>query len=226
MTADSDGFLGRWARRKALARNGVKLSPEPARVELPAAPVAPVPAAGNPVQPASVDDVALPAARGLDAGAPPVDSEQPAPTLADAQQLTPASDFRPFVARTVAPEVRNTAFRKLFADPRFNVMDGLDIYIDDYSRPDPLPLEVARELLAAQFPQALAGRTTQAATLPACGSQAAAAVETHAVDSAPDPSDALPRADAAQNGAGPSGCAGSASTDDSQRDHLSTDPQE
>jgi hypothetical protein len=29
--------------------------------------------------------------------------------------------------------------RKLFSDPRFNVMDGLDIYIDDYSKPDPMP---------------------------------------------------------------------------------------
>ncbi|HEX5389658.1 MAG TPA: DUF3306 domain-containing protein, partial [Burkholderiaceae bacterium] len=33
----------------------------------------------------------------------------------------------------------------------FNVMDGLDIYIDDYSKPDPLPLELARKLTSAQF---------------------------------------------------------------------------
>jgi hypothetical protein len=26
-------------------------------------------------------------------------------------------------------------------DPRFNVMDGLDVYIDDYSKPDPIPEE-------------------------------------------------------------------------------------
>ncbi len=76
----------------------------------------------------------------------------PPPTLQEAQQLTPASDFRPFVARAVAPEVRNAAFKQLFTDPHFNLMDGLDIYIDDYSRPDPLPLAVARELLAAHFP--------------------------------------------------------------------------
>jgi hypothetical protein len=29
--------------------------------------------------------------------------------------------------------------KTLFSDPHFNVMDGLDIYIDDYSKPDPLP---------------------------------------------------------------------------------------
>jgi hypothetical protein len=39
----------------------------------------------------------------------------------------------------VDPGVRRAALKKLFADPRFNVMDGLDTYIDDYSKPDPLP---------------------------------------------------------------------------------------
>ena len=29
--------------------------------------------------------------------------------------------------------------KKLFADPHYNVMDGLDVYIDDYSKPDPIP---------------------------------------------------------------------------------------
>ena len=27
----------------------------------------------------------------------------------------------------------------LFSDPQFNVMDGLDTYIDDYSKPDLIP---------------------------------------------------------------------------------------
>ena len=29
--------------------------------------------------------------------------------------------------------------KTLFADPHFNVMDGLDIYIDDYSLSEPIP---------------------------------------------------------------------------------------
>jgi hypothetical protein len=33
--------------------------------------------------------------------------------------------------------VRNAALKKLFTDPHFNVMDGLDVYIDDYGKPDP-----------------------------------------------------------------------------------------
>ena len=41
--------------------------------------------------------------------------------------------------------------KKLFADPHFNVMDGLDIYIDDYSKPDPIPTPMLRQLASAKF---------------------------------------------------------------------------
>jgi len=41
--------------------------------------------------------------------------------------------------------------KKLFTDPHFNVMDGLDTYIDDYSQPDPLPLAMLRQMASAQF---------------------------------------------------------------------------
>jgi hypothetical protein len=39
----------------------------------------------------------------------------------------------------VDPAVQQAALKKMFTDPHFNIMDGLDIYIDDYSKPDPLP---------------------------------------------------------------------------------------
>jgi predicted phosphate transport protein (TIGR00153 family) len=38
-----------------------------------------------------------------------------------------------------ADQVLREALRSLFQDPHFNVMDGLDVYIDDYSKPDPIP---------------------------------------------------------------------------------------
>jgi hypothetical protein len=41
--------------------------------------------------------------------------------------------------------------KKLFADPHFNVMDGLDIYIDDYSIPSPLSEQDLKKMVAAQF---------------------------------------------------------------------------
>ena len=84
----------------------------------------------------------------------PSSAPQPGPqdpaTLEQAQRLTPQDDFRAFVRPEVAPEVRNTAMRQLFSDPHFNVMDGLDIYIDDYNRPDPLPLDDLKRMVSAQ----------------------------------------------------------------------------
>ncbi len=125
-------FLSRWSRRKAADRRG-EPEPGPAQPadELPAAHVAPAPA------PTSV------------ATAEPVPDAPPPPTLEDAARLTPADDFAPFVAQGVDEAVKRAALKKLFADPHFNVMDGLDTYIDDYSQSDPIPPEMLRELRQA-----------------------------------------------------------------------------
>jgi len=79
------------------------------------------------------------------------DAPLPAPTLADVESLTPQSDFTRFVRPDVPPDVKNAAMKKLFSDPHFNVMDGLDVYIDDYGKPDPLPPEMLRQLASAEF---------------------------------------------------------------------------
>jgi Protein of unknown function (DUF3306) len=78
-------------------------------------------------------------------------ADLPAPTLDDAQALTPESDFKRFMQKDVDANVKNTALKKLWADPRFNVQDGLDIYIDDYSKPDPLPEGMLAKLAHAGF---------------------------------------------------------------------------
>jgi hypothetical protein len=39
----------------------------------------------------------------------------------------------------VDPTVKGQALKTLFSDPALYPMDGLDVYIDDYSKPDPLP---------------------------------------------------------------------------------------
>jgi hypothetical protein len=49
------------------------------------------------------------------------------------------SDFRVFMHAKVDEGIRRAALKKLFSDPRFNVMDGLDVYIDDYTKEDPIP---------------------------------------------------------------------------------------
>lgn len=61
-------------------------------------------------------------------------------------QLGPDSDFGLFLREEVSEAVRRKAMKTLFADPHFNVMDGLDIYIDDYSISDPIPDEMMATL--------------------------------------------------------------------------------
>jgi hypothetical protein len=72
-------------------------------------------------------------------------------TLQDANALNPQSDFKPFMAQQVTPEVRNAAMKKLFSDPHYNIMDGLDTYIDDYTKSDPIPETMLRQMVGAQF---------------------------------------------------------------------------
>ena len=106
----SDDFLSRWSRLKREARK----APEDA-AQAPRPPeAAPMPAAAPPGPPEPVP-------------LPPIES------------LTPESDFAPFMQGKVDPALRSQALKTLFSDPRYNVMDGLDTYIADYSIADPLP---------------------------------------------------------------------------------------
>lgn len=73
-------------------------------------------------------------------------AQEVAPTLEDVLKLTQDSDFSAYVKPGIDPEVQKAAMQKLFSDPRYNVMDGLDIYIDDYSKPDPIPLEMLKRM--------------------------------------------------------------------------------
>ena len=141
MTDAAGGFFDRWSRRKLEQR---------------VAPAAEVPEAADQADRAIADPRDLAGGRVAsaprDARAAPTGTPAPElPTLADAERLTPDSDFKPFVARGVAPGVRNAAMKKLFADPHFNVMDGLDTYIDDYSVSDPIPVAMLRQMASAKF---------------------------------------------------------------------------
>src|SRR6185503_11209402 len=62
------------------------------------------------------------------------DPNAPAPELPPLEKLTFDSDYQAFFHPKVGEDVRRAALKKLFSDPRFNVMDGLDVYIDDYSK--------------------------------------------------------------------------------------------
>jgi uncharacterized protein DUF3306 len=127
-----ENFLRRWSRRKH----------ESAREE-----VRPEPAAS----PASAPAVQPPAT-----AAPAAPPEQVAelPPLESLKGL--ASDYKEFLDPAVEENLRRSALKKLFHDPHFNVMDGLDVYIDDYSRPDPIPESMLKKLVHAKrllFPE-------------------------------------------------------------------------
>jgi hypothetical protein len=130
-----DGFLSRWSRRKAQARRAAAVSAQ---------------ATATPEVEITSDETK--------SGPTPVKVEptdpqrgEPLPTLADVAQLTPESDFTRFFAGGVDAKVKNAALGKLFADPHFNVMDGLDVYIDDYGRPDPVPASMLAKIAQAKF---------------------------------------------------------------------------
>ena len=135
--ADDAGFLSRWSQRKALARRGPVAEPAPAPAEHALEPVAlaDLPAQGPPAQPPEAEPAPV---------APPL------PTLADVALLQRDSDFSRFVAPGIDEGVKRAAMKKLFADPHFNVMDGLDTYIDDYGKPDPIGLAMLRQMAQAK----------------------------------------------------------------------------
>lgn len=150
MTRDADeGFFSRWSRRKAEVREQQKpATPPTSRIahDEPATPVEAVQTFSSGVGDGAshhVAELGTPAHNG--------GGEQPKPTLQETESLTPESDFSRFVKKDVSSDVRNAAVKKLFADPHFNVMDGLDIYIDDYTQTEPIPAAMMAKMVGAQF---------------------------------------------------------------------------
>ena len=129
------GFLSRWSRRKAEVRQNVALD------EISEKSLAP------PTKLVGSLDQEGDQKTHLDSAA----QQKPAPSMADVQSLTKDSDYTQFMAGEVAPEVKNAAMKKLFADPHFNVMDRMDVYIDDYGQSDPIPQAMLRQMVSAKF---------------------------------------------------------------------------
>jgi hypothetical protein len=113
--------LSRWSRRKLATA-----------IESPAPPAASAPAA---VPPSA-------SATGTPGVAPPAPPELP-----PVESLTFDSDFTAFLRPGVDDKVKRAALKQLFRDPRFNIMDGLDTYIDDYTKADPIPPDMLADLM-------------------------------------------------------------------------------
>ncbi|NML62761.1 DUF3306 domain-containing protein [Massilia sp. RP-1-19] len=134
----TEGFFHRWSRLKT-----EPAPPAPVPDELAVSPAPP------PAAPAGQD--------GQVEGAP-----LRQPSLEDVAQLRADSDYSAFVARGVDKSVQRSALKKLFADPHFNMGDGLDLYMGDYNKPDPIPAAMMSALRHTQsfFAQAYPDKET------------------------------------------------------------------
>ena len=79
----------------------------------------------------------------------PAKAQEAAP-LPQIEDLTPESDFRPFMNADVDPAARRDALKKLFADAHFNVPDPFEPYSADLTGEEPIPLEMLKTLNQAK----------------------------------------------------------------------------
>jgi len=138
-----EGFFSRWSRKKA----GVVAPASPHPDPLPEGEGVDGALRAGIRRPERDTSLSRDSGRGTEGegegGTPP----PPPPTMDDVADLTPSSDFSRFVAPDVDESVKQAALKKLFADPHFNVMDGLDTYIEDYGKPDPIPASMLRRMV-------------------------------------------------------------------------------
>jgi hypothetical protein len=150
-----ENFLSRWSRRKRS---------EPERRE---------------AEDRRVDEE-LAAERGIaEAPAEAAPAKVPA-DLPAIETLTTESDFSRFMRPDVPLATRTAAVKKLFTDPHFNLMDGLDIYIDDYTKPDPIPAAMLRDLAQSRMLKLFDDEPEDKAVAEAAPEEASAQVDTDA----------------------------------------------
>lgn len=140
MSAEPESFLARWSRRKRAAEREAE---RPADIAAPEPPAAPTAKVGDETAAADGQVSASAAAR---ESAPT--TEVPLPPIESLDGLR--SDYQAFFQQPVADELRRAALKKLFADPHFNQMDMLDVYVDDYTQFEPLPAALRMRLPSAR----------------------------------------------------------------------------
>jgi hypothetical protein len=127
--------LRRWSQRKlesARAEAQPPAHPAPGPVDASAAAQTPAGTAHSALE--RTDSTSL-STQSADANLPAIES------------LTIDSDFAPFFKPEVDESIKRAALKQLFRDPRFNIMDGLDTYIDDYTQADPIPSAMLEDLM-------------------------------------------------------------------------------
>lgn len=140
MSSEPESFLARWSRRKREAEREVERPPEAVATEAPAA------ASTTPGDEEVARDASTPLAEDPREVATPTDV--PLPPIDSLDGLS--SDYQAFFQQPVDEELRRAALKKLFADPHFNQMDMLDVYVDDYTQFEPLPAAMRLRLPSAR----------------------------------------------------------------------------
>jgi hypothetical protein len=141
-------FLSRWSRRKSASKAGAA-GPTADAVPAKAGTQANFALDAAPAQAGSQSAASI-AADEVPAQRPAAEAAPPEP-LPPVDSLTSESDFAAFMKPEVDPSLKRQAFKKLIEDPRYNVMDGLDVYIDDYSKSDPLPEGWLEKISAVRY---------------------------------------------------------------------------
>lgn len=138
MNTEAESFIARWSRRKRAAEEA-KQSADDARHE--PSPAAPASTAAGSLAPSPVSGSAPSegSARAPEVALPPLES-------LDGLR----SDYQAFFQQPVSDDLRHAALKKLFADPHFNKMDMLDVYVDDYTQFEPLPATLRMRLPSAR----------------------------------------------------------------------------
>lgn len=94
--------------------------------------------------------------------------------------LTLESDFSAYMQPEVDADTRRAAMKKLFMNDHYRTMDMLDVYVDDYSKPELLPAAMLQKLehaVGLLVKPDQAEQSGQAALQPPSAGQSTAAAE-------------------------------------------------
>lgn len=134
----SEGFLSRWSRRKNQSR-----TEDEAQVDDQQADLAPVDLTSNTVSASKLDDA-------QSQSQPNLAEEAPLPTEEDLAKIEETSDVSAFLQAKVPEALKNQAFKALFKNPKFNHVDMLDVYMEDYNKFVPLTEELRDKMTFAK----------------------------------------------------------------------------
>jgi Protein of unknown function (DUF3306) len=137
---DKKPFLSRWSQRKLAAEQ------ERVRADLPLANEA-----GGLSADAKAGSASGKAGDASKRNASDIAQKNTAPVaLPTIDSVNLESGVAPFFKQQADESLRRLALKKLLSDPHFNIMDGLDIYVGDYSQPDPIPPEMMKKIRHAR----------------------------------------------------------------------------